>query len=627
MKTILSSLIALYALSACSTTPPIDDGDISKPSTDNVSFTAVADKFKRENKDRRKWDAPVIADLDQDGYPDLIINDHGYGIRVMWNNKGSFAKPYDLIMGDIHGVAIGDINQDGKLEILVARGGGSGTNARNAKVFTAQKNRSFDVYPEFETPLALMRGRTLKLVDLDNDGDLDLINFAFPSKEKQGKSENYIYENNGKGNLAINNVLPAIKSDGQKTLVSDFNNDNVFDLVIYGHGALKVFQGNGDLTFTQVSNKVLPTKIQDVTAIVELDYDNDGDFDLYISRGKEFNRPETFYNPETQNWSFFNMRGNFDFELVTGEEISIENLQTPWPHKTFFIGESSIEYSFPGETHSGRTVSLVSSDALGFPDQIPDKGLYIGYIGNDTWKVAGNIFSQHSLVVNGVESYPSFQHDEGINDILLENRQGKFIDVSEQLGLLTKNQSTGVTSADINNDSYTDLIVSQRGLMVEDNVATVLLNLSHSSGERYFMPVKQHGIVTKELGAIGLSLDNLDYDLDGDIDIAVGNERGKWHLFENDQHKRNNYIKVSLPIANPDSPTSVGALVTVIACGITQQQRVGATGAAYSSTFNNLLHFGLEQCTKPVDIKVTWSNNEISYKHSKQINTIITIEN
>ena len=221
------------------------------------SFKEVFKEFPRQDKNLRKWDAPVVADLDKDGYPDLLINDHGFGIQVQWNNKGKFAKPFDIIMGDLHGLSVGDFDNDGHLEVIMSRGGGSGSNARNSKIYKV-KGRKFIPMADFTEPLALMRGRTVKFVDLDNDGDLDLLNLAFPDGAKKGASENYVYENNGKGELILHSTLPASKVNGQKCLTTDFNNDNILDIILYGHENVIVYQGKGDLTFTNITKKVLP---------------------------------------------------------------------------------------------------------------------------------------------------------------------------------------------------------------------------------------------------------------------------------------------------------------------------------------------------------------------------------
>ncbi|MGB5394761.1 MAG: VCBS repeat-containing protein, partial [Lutimonas sp.] len=253
-----------------------------------TTFKEAFKEFPRQEVNLRKWDAPVVADLDQDGHLDLLINDHGYGVQVQWNNNGKFSKPFDIIMGDLHGVSVGDIDMDGKLEVIMSRGGGSGSNARNSKLYRVTKDRKFIELGDFNEPLVMMRGRTVAFIDGDNDGDLDLLNFAFPDNKKKGASENYIYENDGKGQLTLHSKIPAIKVNGQKTLVTDFNGDNILDFILYGHGSLKAYKGNGDLTYDDVSKKVFSKDIEHVSGIVEIDYDNDGDFDLYVTRGSEF---------------------------------------------------------------------------------------------------------------------------------------------------------------------------------------------------------------------------------------------------------------------------------------------------------------------------------------------------
>ncbi len=604
MKRIVCALFLIVFL-------PYNTKGQSAQSGSPIPFVEARADFPREEKKLRKWDAPVIADLDQDGYLDLLLNDHGFSVRVCWNNKGRFALPYDLIMGDMHGVSVGDLDRDGTLEIVISRGGGSGSNARNSKIFRVDKHRNFTEVPDFNPPLELMRGRTVKFVDLDNDGDLDLLNFAFPDREKNGKSENYIYENDGKGRLALSSTLPPVRSDGQKTTLTDFNSDAIVDILLYGHGKVKAYQGRGDLTFEDVTDAVLPVGLTQVTGIVEFDYDNDGDFDLFLTRGKEFEIGETFYDPETQTWGFFTKRGKFRFDdLVVGDVLHIENYQTQWPHNdAFYIGESAYDYAFPGETHSGKNFRLVNSDALGFPDKLIKKGTYIGYVGNRTWRLAGDIWSPATGVVHGVSSYPAYEHPEGPSDILLENRNGKFKDVTKQANLYLKEHTTGVAAADFDNNGWQDLLIMRRGDLIHQNEALVHLN----RGKAGFTLLNRHNIVSQELGAIGAGVETLDYNQDGWVDVVFGSERGKWHLFKNTMQQGADsakYIVVDVGNSESGKATGHGALVSVKACRTEQVKRVGSTGAAYSRGFNNFVHFGLGVCDGPVRVKVAWTNGE-----------------
>ncbi|MDO6473353.1 CRTAC1 family protein [Maribacter sp. 1_MG-2023] len=587
-------------------------------------FTETFEDFPRKEVNLRKWDAPVVADLDKDGYPDLILNDHGLGISVCWNNKGKFAKPYDVIMGDLHGVAIGDFDFDGVNEMVLSRGGGSGSNARNSKMYKITKKREFIPMPDFNVPLEMMRGRTLKFFDGDMDGDLDLLNFAFPSKEKKGQSENYIYENDTQGQLLLKATLPMIKADGQKSTLTDFNDDGIVDILLYGNGKVKIYQGNGDLTFVEKTN-VLPFDIEEVTAISEIDFDNDGDFDLIMTRGKEFEIGETFLNKETQTWGFFTKRGDFQFQdLFVGDVLNMNNFQSQWPfNDAYYIGESAYKYEFSGETHSGKDIRLVNSNALGFPDVLnPEGGIHVGYVGNDKWRIAGSTFAPTTGAIIGVKEYPDYKHPKGLSDVLLENKNGKFVDVTKKANLLLEDHTVGVSVADFDNNGSEDILVIRRGELVFENNVVIYLN----QGDATFKQLNYNGISTSDIGSMGMAVEVLDYDLDGDVDVVIGNERGKWHLFENSEISKSKKKFITVEVGNAPSgkATALGALVSLTNCKNKQLKRVGATGSAYSSSFNSFIHFGVGTCTRPLKVNVTWTNGE-SVSENLQMNTKVFI--
>lgn len=590
----------------------------------SITFTEVKKQFPRQEKNLRKWDAPVVVDLDKDGYLDLLINDHGYGIQVCWNNKGKFAKPYDIIMGDLHGLSAGDIDFDGNIEVIMSRGGGSGSNARNSKMYRV-KGRDFIPMGDFKEPLALMRGRTVDFVDIDNDGDLDLLNFAFPDGAKKGATENYIYENNGSGELILNSTLPASKVNGQKVLLTDFNGDNILDIVMYGHGNVIMYQGGEGFSFEDVTKKVLPKDIDEVTGVAEIDYDNDGDFDLYFTRGLEFKKGETFFDKTTNTFGFYTKRGEFQFEdLETGDILQMENFQSQWPNNdTYFIGEASYDYEFPGETHSGKDMKLVVSNALGFPDNAnykEKKGWYIGYVGNRKWRIAGFLFAPSTGIVHGVKDYPKHNTPEGLQDVLLENKGGKFRNANKSANMLFKEHSMASTIEDFDNNGFDDILVIKRGNLVNENESILYLN----NGDSTFKISKAHNIVSTELGAIGMAVENLDYNNDGKVDVVIGNERGKWHLFKNTSNSKNNHIVVKVGNSPKGKSTALGALVEVKTNKFKHVRRVGVTGAQYSRSFNNQVHFGLGSYSSVV-VKVTWSNGETETKTISTLNKTVKI--
>lgn len=615
LSTALAVSLAIGSLLGCETTTQ-DSGSADTVTNQRILFSDQHQDIKLESVNRRKWDNPVIADFDQDGYPDLLLTDHGYSVKLYWNNQGTYSKGHDLIVGDMHGIGVADFNQDGKVDILISRGGGSGSNARNAKLYYFD-GRTIIEGNEFTPPLQNLRGRTSKFFDANNNGELDLILMGFPSRAKGPKpkstTENFIYQNDGKGNLSYATDLPQTYQDGQKILITDFNNDKIDDLLIYGHGRLIALKGNGDLTYTEVTNGVFAQDIKHVTGIAEIDYDNDGDFDLYLTRARPFEAGDTFFDKARNTFAFYTKRGKFRFEdLIIGDTFELENYQSPYPNQDVFIGEGAYKYQFEGERHSGQNIKLVSSNALGWPDKLPKKGLYVGYIGNDTWRIAGNTFSPTTGVVKGVEYYDATEQLPAPKDMLLENRHGKFVNVTAKANLAMNEHTSSVAVADFNNSGYQDVFVVKQGDLSQATEQLLWLN----NGDGTFTVQAHHGIKSLELGAAGSGSDVVDYNRDGFNDLVYANERGQWHVYKNQAVNRAsgnaNFTVVTINNSPKDKATAQGALVKLSACGSSQIRRVGASGAPYTQSYNQQIHFGLGECQQIDSVEVSWTNGETS---------------
>ncbi|NJB85964.1 hypothetical protein GGR26_001732 [Lewinella marina] len=569
-------------------------------------FAAAEGAFPQDLKDLRKWDAPTVADLDQDGWPDLILNDHGYGIRILWNNKGRYAKPYDLLMGDIHGVTVADFDRDGRLDLVLSRGGGSGSNARNAKLFTVDRDRKFHPLDDFPDPLETMRGRTVKFTDLDGDGWLDLINFAFPDRSRKGASENYLYRNDRQGRLVLGDTLPPVGGDGQKTLVTDFDGDGSQDLLLYGAGQPRAFRNAGDFQFREVTATVLPESIGDISSAVELDYDNDGDFDLFLTRMQPFEAGETFYDPATRIWGFYSSRGRFVSEPLPADVVlKLENYHTTWPHTAFYLGETGYAHNFRGETHTGRSFEIVNSDALGFPEQLSEQGGYLGFIGNGTWRLAVDTWSAATGVIHGVREYPAYPHPAPRYSLLLENRDGRYVDATDRAGAAGLANLAGAVVADFDNDGHVDILALPRGNLISPLAATLLRNRQDGT----FAAVPYHGVNTTDLGSIGMGGAAVDYNADGKVDVIVGNERGQWQLFENQSAGAGRGATIRVGHSPSGAASPLGAVVSLTA-EHTRTVRIGNSAAAYGTQFDSNVHFGLGNFAGPARVEVRWPTGE-----------------
>lgn len=584
-------------------------------------FTEQHQAIKLENKNRRKWDNALISDLDQDGYPDLLLTDHGYTIRLYWNNKGVYDKGRDLIVGDMHGIGVGDYDKDGKMDILLSRGGGSGSNARNAKLFHFNKREIIEG-GEFSPKLPTLRGRTSKFFDANNNGHLDLLLMGFPQANSGKQTSNFIYKNDGTGNITHATDLPKTNRDGQKVLITDFNNDKIDDLVIYGDGALRVLKGNGDFTFSDVTANVLRDKIMNATGVSEVDFDNDGDFDLYISRANPLQAGDTFFDAKSHTFGFYTKRGPFKFDdLLIGDTLNLVNYQSPYPNQDVFVGEGAYKYKFEGERHSGKNINIVSSNGLGWPDTQPNKGLYVGYIGNNKWRMAGNTFSPTTGVVTDVKHYTVNKKPIAPSDLLLKNNDGKFVDVSAKAGIKTNLNTTGVSVGDFDNNGYQDLFVVKQGNLVTPTSQILYFN----NGDNTFSQATHSGLITNTLGTIGSGANVLDYNLDGQVDIIMNNDRGQWHLFSNQANNSNHYALLRISNSLKHNASAIRAIATLKACGKTLTRRVSPDAAPYTQSFNNVVHFGLGQCNEIDSVSLRYSNGEVISTTKVRVDSVINL--
>ncbi len=564
-----------------------------------------------EQRSRRKWDNAIVADLDHDGHLDLLLTEHGQRVRLFWNNGGTFAEPYDIVQGDMHGIAIGECNRDDRESVIVYPGGGGGNLPRNPSAFNIGRDRSIEggeEFPNFER----CRGRAAKLLDLDGDGGLDLLTTGFPLPT-QPEGANRLYRNNGKRGFDFVAKLPPSGRLGDRALITDFNNDGVADVILYGDAILVALRGEKGGGFTDVSKEVLGdlAGTGDVSSIAEIDYDNDGDFDLVLTRAEpeSMTGNQTFFDPKTGTFAFVVLRKPFQFDDLKIEgDFIMENLQMAWPDFSVFVGAQKRTLGFKVDRWGSKDFGLKPEEAAGWPEDRSATGLYIGYLGNGMWRVGGHTDQRTSAVVHYVKSTPSVSKEKSLPVLLLENRGGKFFDVTAKLGLSIADQTASVAVGDFDNDGWSDLFFVLAGNPAKQTEQIVLLNQRGKS----FAPVANAGVVSSELGAVGGGAEAFDYNEDGNLDLIFANERGRWHLFTNEGQpaKGNNYVVVKVGSSPSRQATMQGAVLTLKAGGQIYRRVVGATSAAYSMGENNHLHVGLGKWDKVDEAVVRWTDGE-----------------
>jgi tetratricopeptide (TPR) repeat protein len=212
-----------------------------------------------------KVNVPGVAagDVDGDGDIDLCLTGlDGEGTTSLWLNDGSgkFTKGQVLTT---HGVcpALGDVDNDGDLDLWLGRVGGDTYFANDGK-------GNFQPVSLRGVPQDENATQNARLLDIDSDGDLDLIAFRL----KEG----------------------AIPADGPPQLTTNYNNnrDDDVDLIArhLKEGPLPaedqfitVYNNNRDGSFVDVAEKLgVAPALTPIAACVCDDFDNDRDLDLIL---------------------------------------------------------------------------------------------------------------------------------------------------------------------------------------------------------------------------------------------------------------------------------------------------------------------------------------------------------
>ncbi len=186
----------------------------------------------------------LVGDLNSDGVLDLFIADTGLGTiegfrdsYFLSQSDGTWLESSETHLSDPnlvifdHGGAIGDIDGDGDLDIVITELKNSLTCWMNSGDGHLIKKRCGSI-----------NAFGIELADIDDDGDLDLVHAGH---EYEGSSPTGIAWNNGLGKFTGNHKLPVVKDWGTVPEVSawDLDSDGDMDIVLSRAGKLYVGTG------------------------------------------------------------------------------------------------------------------------------------------------------------------------------------------------------------------------------------------------------------------------------------------------------------------------------------------------------------------------------------------------
>ena len=414
----------------------------------------------------------AAGDLDGDGKLDLVVASNG-GLSLLWNNGDGTFAPGAQYAASFDGIVVADLNHDGKLDV-------AGTGSRVA-VLLNHGDRTLEPAVEYAGGPALF---AIAAGDLDGDGHADVVVGDYGNV-----SSNSVYV------LSLGAPLRAAPAYAAGTspasvVVADLDGDGTLDAVITDSGyagnsgtkpgGVDVLLGRGGGAFADAT--AYPIGIT-VAAGVVGDVDGDGRLDVAVS------------DVETESVDVLLNRGG---PLATPTSYMVSG------YARFLAMRDFDGDGWPDIAFAGSGIGVLMNDRHG---SFSPGASYPATMWTATSVAAGDLDGDGNLDL-------VVTHD-ALVDVWLNNGDGSFAAPrSNVVGL----GATSATVGDLDGDGRPEIAVAN----ADAGTVSVLFNLGHgafAASVDYAVAANPTALVLGDLNADGKA--ELAVASDGSIDVLV----------------------------------------------------------------------------------------------------------
>ncbi len=486
-------------------------------------------------------------------------------------------------------------------------------------------------------------GSGVALFDYDNDGDLDVFlvqGGPLGSKgSTAGSPASRLFRNDltvgsdGSRRLHFTDVTEraraGVRGYGMGVAVGDCDNDGFLDLLVTAFGPSTLLHNNGDGTFSDVTAQQPGLADEQwSTSAAFVDYDRDGDLDLFVARyvdftpagnklcndsagARDYCSPRAFH-PVPDRLFRNEGRGRFiDVTAAAGIDKAFGN----------GLGVASGDYN-----GDGWPDLYVAND--GTPNQLwlnqhdgtfKDEGLLSG----SALSPAGN--PEGSMGIASGDADQDGDEDLFVTNIVgetsvlyLNDGRGSFEDARSRSGLAAVTAAFtgfGTDWIDYDNDGWPDLFIANGAVNIVESERGQPLpyrmknQLIHNIDGRRFEETSSIAGPAFARAEVGRGAAFGDIDNDGDIDIVVTNNAGPVRLLINQIGARKHWLQVRAD-DGPRNRFGFGTRVGIERRGQPTLWRRVRTDGSYLSASDVRVHFGLGASAAIDAVVVQWPDGQ-----------------